>query len=332
MELTAFYPIVQEHGLSKWWIYKQLSKLSHGLKRGVLPSGRSTASSLVPYEELMHLVLCASKKRSIENIIHLAWTVIYGRRMTHMASRSHGNWQRHYSIQRNKGRIAIGTPEDFFDLRPRFLFFKDNLGELETVMAPKYYAKLVAFLDSAETRARKYIDKMSKSQTVQQKLVSIDYEQFYHLMLDALIYGASEELAFNQALKNAPKRSDKGSSKEFITATEGAIESFAEAGVPVNSSPFKMDFEKLRLGFAEQLLQERMTAMKSRKRLTHDDENKACALAAEDMAILDFVIDGLTDAEILDKLNLTCTRQALTMRRSHIMDLAKEHFAHLMEE
>jgi len=123
VELTFFYPIVHEHGLSKWWIYKQLSKLSYGLKRGVLPSGRCTSSALVPYEEMMHLILCASRKKSIENIIHLAWTVVYGKRMTHIASRSHGNWQRHYAIQRNKGRIAIGTPEDFFELRPRFLFF-----------------------------------------------------------------------------------------------------------------------------------------------------------------------------------------------------------------
>ena len=333
MELTTFYPIVEEHGLSKWWIYKQLRKLSFGYKRGVLPSGRSTSSALIPYDEMMHLVLCASKKKSIENIVHMAWTVVYGRRMTYIASRSHGNWQRHYAIQRNKGRIAIGDPEDLFALQPRFLFFKDNLEELEMVMAPRYYRKLVAFLNEAETKAKQYIGKASKSQAVQQKLVNIDYEQFYQLMLDAMVYGTSEELAFAQALKNTPKRSDKGSSKEFLTVTEGAIENFSEAGAPTNQSPFKMDFEKLRRSFAEQLLQERMTNIKARKkRLTCDDETRACSLAAEDMAILDFVIDGLTDIEILHKLNLTCTRQALTMRRSRIMDLAKEHFIPLMDD
>ena len=333
VELTTFYPIVEEHGLSKWWIYKQLRKLSFGYKRGVLPSGRSTSSALIPYGEMMHLILCASKKKSIENIIHMAWTVVYGRRMTHIASRSHGNWQRHYAIQRSKGRIAIGDPEDLFALQPRFLFFKDNLEELEMVMAPKYYRKLVTFLTAAETKTKQYISKASKSQVVQQKLVNIDYEQFYLLMLDAMVYGTSEELAFTQALKNTPKRSDKGSSKEFITSTEGAIENFSEVGVPKDQSPFKMDFEKLRRSFAEQLLQERMENIKARKkRLTPGDESTACSLAAEDMAILDFVIDGLTDIEILNKLNLTCTRQALTMRRSRIMTLAKEHFIPLMDE
>lgn len=327
VELTTFYPIVERHGLSKWWIYKQLSKLSYGLKRGVLPSGRSTSSSLVPYEEMMHLILCASKKKNIKTIIHLAWTVIYGRRMTHIASHSHGNWQRHYSIQRNKGRIAIATPEDFFALCPTFLFFKDNIAELEMVMAPSHYYDLVHYLDSTERKAQRYISNLSKSRTVQQKLANLDYEQFYHLMLDAMIYGTSEELAFTQALKDTPKRSDKGSSKEFITSTEGAIESFAEPGVSEAHVPFKMDFEKLRRSFGELLLKERLTNIKNKKgRLTEVDEKTACSLAADDMAILDFVIDGCTDAEIVDRLGLTCTRQAMTMRRAHIMDMAKEHF------
>ena len=316
MELTTFYPIVAEHGLSKWWIYKQLRKLSFGIKRGVLPSGHATSSALIPYEDMMHLILCASKKKSVENIIHMAWTVVYGRRMTHMASRSHGSWQRHYSIQRSKGRIAIAEPEDLFALQPRFLFFKDNLAELETVMAPKYYRILVTFLDAAESRAGQCIAKQSKTFAAQRKLVSIDYEQFYQLMLDAMLYGTSEELAFSQALENTPKRSDKGSSREFLTATEGAIENFAEAGAPTAQSPFKMDFEKLRQGFAEQLLQERMATVKARKKQpTPADEDKARSLAAEDMAILDFVIEGLTDLEILERLNLTCTRQALNIRR-----------------
>ena len=114
VELTIFYPIVEEHGLSKWWIYKQLCNLSFDIKRGVLSSGHATSSALIPYEEVMHLILCSSKKRSVENIIHRAWTVIYGRRMTHMTSRSYGSWQRHYSIPRSKERIAIGAPKDLF--------------------------------------------------------------------------------------------------------------------------------------------------------------------------------------------------------------------------
>lgn len=337
VELTTFYPVVEEHGLSKWWIYKQLSKLSCCIKRGVLPSGRSTSSSLVPYEELMHLILCASKKRSIENIIHLAWTVIYGRRMTYLASRSHGNWQRHYSVQRKKGRIAIATPEDLFALRPRFMFFADNFDELETVMAPAHFRKIRQYLEDTEAKAKKYIARQSKTAVIQNKLVNIDYEQFYQLMLDAMIYGDSEELAFTEALKHTPKRSDKGSSKEFITSNEGAIEHFAEAGTEPGAGPglslFKMDYEKLKRSFSERLLKERISSVMSRKgRVTPDDENTACTLAAEDMAILDFVIEGLTDMEILSKLNLSCTRQALTMRRARILELAQEHFISLVDD
>ena len=333
MELTTFYPVVKEHGLSKWWIYKQLRKLSFGFKRGVLPSGRSTSSALIPHGEMMHLILCASKKKSVEKIIHLAWTVVYGRRMTHIASRSHGTWQRHYAIPRSKSRIAIGEPVDLFALRPRFLFFKDNLGELEAVMAPKYYRKLVAFLDSTESRARQCIAQKSKTHVVQQKLVNIDYEQFYQLLLDAMLYGTTAEEALELTLRAAPKLSDKGSAKEFLTATEGAIENFAEAEATAISSSFKMDFENLRERFAEHLFQERMSAVKARKRqLARADENKARSLAAEDMEILDCVLEGLTDLEILERLNLTCTRQAIVARRKHILNLAREHFALLVDE
>lgn len=186
--------------------------------------------------------------------------------MTYLASRSHGNWQRHYSIQRNKGRIAIATPEDLFALRPRFMFFADNLDELETVMAPAHFRKLRQYLEDTETKAKKYIARQSKSAAIQNKLVNIDYEQFYQLMLDAMIYGDSEELAFTEALKNTPKRSDKGSSKEFITSNEGAIEHFAESGPAPGAGPgissFKMDYEKLKRSFSEQLLKERINSVR----------------------------------------------------------------------
>ncbi len=281
---------------------------------------------------MMHLILCASKKKSIENIIHLAWTVVYGKRMTYLASKSHGTWQRHYAIQRDKGRIAIAEPEDLFALRPRFLFFKDNLDELETVMAPVHHRKLATYLDDTERKARKFITKQSKSQAVQNKLVNCDYEEFYQLMLDAMIYGASEEAAFAGALKAVAKRSDKGSSKEFLTTTEGAIEHFAETGAVSQDTSFKMDFEKLRRSFAELLLRERLANLRRRKaRPSADDESAACTLAAEDMAILDSVIAGRIDAEILDLLGLTCTRQALSMRRARIIELAKEHFIPLVD-
>lgn len=327
VELTTFYPVVKQHGLSKWWIYKQLPKLSHGLKRGISPSGRSTSSALVPYDEMMHLIYCASKKKSIENIIHLAWTVVYGKRMTFLASRSHGNWQRHYAVQRSKGRIAIADPEDLFALKPRFLFFKDNMSALEAVMAPSHYAKLVEFLDKIQAIARKYVKQQSRVAAIQNRLINADYEQFFQLMLDALIYGVSEDAAFKSALKHAPKRSDKGSSKEFLTSTEGGIEHFSGPQPMSADTPFKMDFEKLKRSFAEVLLQERIYNICQRKgRVTKEDEVAALELAAQDMAILDYVLEGLTDAEIVERLELSCTRQAISIRRARIMELAQEHF------
>lgn len=332
VELTTFYPIVEKHGLSKWWLYKQLSRISLGVKRGVLPSGRCTSSMLIPYDEMMHLILCASKKKSIENLIHLAWTVVYGKRMTYIASKSHGTWQRHYATQRDKGRIAIAAPEDLFALRPRFLFFKDNLNDLEVVMAPRYYRQLVAYLDDTERKVRKFIGKQSKSQAIQNRLIRCDYEEFYQLMLDGMIYGASEETAFAEALKSASKRSDKGSGKEFLTATEGAIEHFAETGMYSQDTSYKIDFEKLRRSFSEILLRERLASLRQRKaRSTANDENAVCKLAAEDMAILECVLEGLTDEEICIRLGVTCTRQALSMRRARIMELARTHFLPLVE-
>ncbi len=298
-----------------------------------MPSGRATSSAMVPYEEVMHLIYCASKNRSIENIIHIAWTVVYGKRMTFLASRSHGNWQRHYSVQRSKGRIAIAVPEDLFSLKPRFLFFKDNLDILETVMAPSHFTILTDFLNRIESIAKKFIQKQSKSASVQEKLVNVDYEQFYNFMLDKLMYGVSENAAFMQALRQAPKRSDKGSSKEFLTSTEGGIEHFSEADARSGPPPFKMDYEKLRRTFAELLLQERIhSLMQRKKRIIKDDELAACSLAAQDMAILDFVMEGMTDAEILERLELRCTRQALTTRRTRIMELAKIHFLPLVDD
>ena len=172
--------------------------------------------------------------------------------------------------------------------------YKDNLDELERVVAPRYYRKLVAFLDDAERKARKFIGKQSKSQAVQNKLAHCDYEEFYHLMLDAMIYGAAEETAFAEALKNAPKRSDKGSSKECLTTNEGAIENFAESSVDAQDSLYKMDFEKLRRSFGELLSRERIATMKPRKDCPPSDgEKMAQALAAEDMASWTVSLRGL---------------------------------------
>ncbi len=133
-------------------------------------------------------------------------------------------------------------------------------------------------------------------------------------------------------MKKVPKRSDKGSSKEYLTANEGAIENFAESTVNAQDTSYAMDFEKLRRSFGELLLRERITAMKPRKdRPPSDGEEVARALAAEDLAILDCALEGLTDEEILARLGLTCTRQALCMRRARIMELAKAHFLPLVE-
>jgi len=331
VELTSFYPIVKEHGLSKWWLYKKLRRLSWGLKRGVQADGRSTSCSLVPYEEMMELILRASKKRSIDTIMYRIWTIVFGRRMTHIASKSHGSWQKHYSIQRSKGRITISTPEHLFALRPRAAFFFDNLDDLDSVVSPDNFLLLKNFLLKIRCSAKKYLDRQCKNQVVLTKISDVDYEQFYQLFLDGLLYGENVDIAFRRALSKAPKRSDKGSSKEFLTYEEGGIERYGES-LP-ETAPLKMDYEKLRKKFAERLLLERLEALRARKggRFSSADEKKACSLAAEDMVILDYVIEGLTDSEIHARLQLKCTRQSLSMRRAKIMDLAKEHFSPLRD-
>lgn len=333
MELIYFYPVVNEHGLSKWWLYKQLSKLSKGVKRGLRASGKCTASFLVPYEEMMHLIFTASKRKSVETILHQAWTVIYGKRMTYLASRSHGTWQRHYRVPRREGRIAISQPQEFFALRPRFRFFTDNKEDLQAVLSPLYFEKLFLFLETIERDVRKYIQRKSSSRDIQETLSSIDYEQFYELMLDELLYGHDMESAFESALRETPKRSDKGSSKECNTKVEGGIERFGTPQGSSLSASFQMDFKKLRQKFGETLAALRIQAMSDRKksRLTKEDKKKAACTAEEDLSIFDWVLEGLTDAEILERLGLTCTRQALTMRRSWIMEMAKEHFQHLLD-
>lgn len=213
------------------------------------------------------------------------------------------------------------------------MFFQDNLQVLESVMAPSHHAKLVEFMEKAKARSKQYIQKQSKLAAIQTKLVNADYEQFYQLMLDKVMYGVSEDVAFRQALQQAPKRSDKGSSKEFLTKNEGGIEHFSENHTRAGHTSFKMDYEKLRSSFAELLLQERIHSIGQRKgRITKDDEAAACELAAQDMAILDYVLEGLTDAEIVERLELVCTRQALSMRRARIMELAQEHFTPLIDE
>lgn len=333
VELISFYPIVEKHGLSKWWLYKQLQKLTTGFKRGVLPSGKSSMSFLVPYEEMMHLILSASKQCSIETIVHRAWTVVYGRRMTHIASKSHGNWHQHYSTPRNKGRVAIATADDFFALSPRASFFIEYLEELKSVLAQNYYLQLKGFIEKIQRIARNYIAEKSKGKAVQNRITSHNYEEFYQLMLDGLLYGESPDVAFTRALAKAPKRSDKGSVKEYNTGTDNGIEHFASGESVAETTPFRMDFKKLRRSFAEYLLKERLLSVKQRKqsRLTDGDEKEACATAAQDMAILEFVLEGLTDVEIHERLELACTRQSLTMRRNWIMEKAREHFSPLRD-
>lgn len=189
------------------------------------------------------------------------------------------------------------------------------------------------FIEGIQRSARAYIAEQSAGKAVRNRITSHNYEEFYQLMLDGLLYGDSPEVAFTRALGQAPKRSDKGSVKEYLTGTDNGIEHFASNESLADVTPFRMDFKKLRRSFAEFLLKERLLSVKQRKqnRLTEADEKEACAMAAQDMVILEFVLEGLTDAEIHARLDLACTRQTLTSRRNWVMEKAKEHFAPLQE-
>lgn len=328
VEIVTFYETVREHGLSKSWLYSQKRKLStlyEGVRSGVaLPF----YSCLVPYEEMMSLILRSSKKPNIQSIISLCWTVAMAKRFTYLVTLSKGNWGRHYNVSRDKGRIVFTEPHDFFALRPRFQFFKDYSAQMEPVFSPSFYKRLLHYLNLTEESAKKHIKVQAYELRTQTRIFALNYEEFFNIMLDLLIYGHSMEYSFSHALDNAPKNSDAGSSKEMNTSVSGGIEWFVGECDAHAEATFQYDFKKLTARLKTALYQHRMEKLKG-KSSTAEEVHQIQKHVEQDMEIFELAMEGASDPEILEKMGFSFSRQALTSRRHRILDIAKTVFADL---
>lgn len=328
VEIMSFYEIVREHGLSKSWLYSQkrnLSALYEGVRSGVsLPF----YSCLVPYEEMMSLILRSSKKPNIQSIISLCWTVVMARRFTYLVTLSKGNWGKHYNAARDKGRIVFTEPHEFFALRPRFQYFKDYAAQMEPVFTPPFYKRLLRYLELTEESAKKHINVQTYEPSIQNRIFALNYEEFFNIMLDLLIYGHSMEFAFSNALDNAPKSSDAGSTKEMNTSVSGGIEWFMGDYDPHADATFQYDFKNLTARMKTALYKEKVGKFKG-KLLSDEEKRQVLAQVEQDMEIFELAMEGASDPEILNKMGFSHSRQALTSRRHRIMAVAKTVFADL---
>lgn len=125
-ELSAFLPLLELYGLSRWWLYKQWQSLSGAYKWARTSNGRKRLC-FVPCGEMEARILISSKRRGIAPLLAKVWNVLLGKRMTYIVSRSHVTWQRHYRTSRYRARVVITTPEDILALQPRYYFFYDAL-------------------------------------------------------------------------------------------------------------------------------------------------------------------------------------------------------------
>ena len=328
VEIVTFYETVREHGLSKSWLYSQkrnLTALYEGVRSGVaLP----VYSCLVPYEEMMSLILRSSKKPNIQSIISLCWTVIMARRFTYLVTLSKGNWAKHYSVARDKGRIVFTEPHEFFALRPRFQYFKDYAEHMEPAFSPTFYKRFRRYLELTEESAQKHIKVQAYEPCIQDRIFTLNYEEFYNILLDFLLYGNSMESAFLHALDNAPKSSDAGSTKEMNTSVSGGIEWFVSDGDQHADATFEYDFKNLTARLKMALYEERAEKLKG-KAPGAEEKRQALAHVEQDMEIFELAMEGASDPEILTKMGFSCSRQALTSRRHRILSVAKKVFADL---
>ena len=328
VEIVTFYETVREHGLSKSWLYSQkrnLSALYEGVRSGVaLPF----YSCLVPYEEMMSLILRSSKKPNIQSIISLCWTAVMARRLTYLVTLSKGNWGKHYNVARDKGRIVFTEPHEFFALRPRYQYFKDYAAQMEPVFSPPFHKRLLYYLELTEKSAKKHINVQAYEPRIQNRIFVLNYEEFFNTMLDLLIYGHSMDFAFTKALDNAPKASDAGSAKEMNTSVSGGIEWFVGDYDPHAHATFQYDFKNLTARLKTALYEERMEKFKG-KASTGEEKRQILAHVEQDMEIFELTMEGASDPEILTKMGFSCSRQALTSRRHRILGVAKTVFADL---
>lgn len=335
-ELSSFDALIREHKLPKRWKYQQLNKLSVCFKRFRLPVGDS-AGYMVPVEEMKALILMSSRKGGILPLLYSGWNVLSGRRMTFLSTQSHGKWQRHYAIPRDKGKVAVSELAEFIELKPRFLFFMDFIKDFEEVFSKSCFGKLLDFLQKAQKTAREYISKRCRDPRVA-KLVSMkSYEDFYLYFMDKLVFGEAPETAFGYAMTRAPKISEisdgQGSSKEVGFQNMELLEETAIDGARQihSDSTFHLDFKKYARGFFLALLNEYRTNMP--KGWTVRDARRA---AGTDYAIFIMRLRGLTDEEIHEKLAPHLypkrSRQYVGEMRKAIMLKAQQVFAPLREE
>lgn len=324
-ELSAFLPLLELHGLSKWWLYKQWHDLSAAYKWARTSNGRKRLC-YVPRGEMEARILIASKRPGIAIIIAKMWNVLVGKRMTHIVSRSHGTWQRHYGTARSRSRVVITTPEDILALQPRFYFFYDFLDLLEPVLAEKDFLRLKKYLDSVQKCTKKIITQKCNSIHVQNKLSELNYEEFYNNLLDKILYGVNQDEAFESALSMSPLCGEHISSFELQPAYSDMVEKAPTSSFE-SDKIFEMDFSKLKRQFFRALLSERLKNTSAAK----PKQVKARKEAGLDMAIFFLHIQHITDDDICRKLHFKGTRQRLTQRRVRVLEKARSVFSTLRE-
>ena len=330
VEIITFYETVREHGLSKSWLYSQKRNLSVLYEKVRAGAALPFYSCLVPHDEMMSLILRSSKTPNIQSIICLCWTIALAKRFTHLVTLSKGNWSRHYSVPRDKGRIVFTEPHEFFALKPRFQFFRDYTPNMEPVFSGPFHKRFVKYLDLTEDSAKKHIRLQVHEARIQAKIFTLNYEEFFNIMLDSLIYGSTMKTSFQYALENAPKNSDAGSVKEVNTSISGGIEWFSGDHDPQADAAFEYDLRKLTALMEKALLDEKIGKTKG-KTLSREEMKETLAQVDQDMEIFELAMEGASDPEILEKMKFSCSRQALTSRRHRILKVAKTVFADLKQ-
>lgn len=322
VEISAFYPLIEEHGLSRWWIYKQWQSI------GVYKWGRACQGrkrhAFVPKQEMEARILIASKRPGIAPLLAKIWNILVGRRMTHLVSKSHGTWQRHYGLARARCRMVIATPEDLLSLQPRFHFFHDFLDQLEPVISDDNFVKLSNFLQKIERQAKNVISEKSRCYQFRKILTEINYEDFYNNLLDRLLYGQNSEESFSSAVADAALYYDAMSSYEILPDQADTVERIAVSGVETDQI-FNIDFNKLKKQFFHALLSERLL------NATKRNQPRARKQAGLDMAIFLLHLQQATDDEIRQRLHFKGSRQRLTQRRIRVLEKARSAFGELRE-
>ena len=324
-ELSAFLPLLELHGLSRWWFYKQWKALSC-VYTWMRTSNKGEGLIYVPREEMLARILISSKRKGIAPLLAKIWNVLLGKRMTHIVSKSHGTWHRHYKTVRSRARFVISTPEDILSLQPRFYFFADFLDLMKPVLLSTDFIKLKRYLTKVKISTDKIIAQKSIDIIVQKRMSEINYEEFYSNFLDKILYGEDSDEAFKSALETTPLSGEHISTFEVVPTHSETVENASIDGVEADAI-FEMDFNCLKKQLFQALLSERL--------LNASPENpkqaKARKEAGLDMAIFLLYLQHATDDEIRRRLRFKGTRQRLTQRRARVLEKARTIFSVLRD-